>query len=297
MEATVLTKVVLPIALGIVMLGLGLGLRLEDFTRVVRKPKAALIGIACQMLLLPLLAFAIVKAFAMPAELAVGLVILALCPGGATSNMFSLLARGDVALSVSLTAVVSVITPLTIPIAGGFAMSALMGANATLELPILKTILTLFAITLVPVTIGMAIRHFASSFAERCDRAVRVLSIVLLAVIILGILKNTGADKVKEFFALAGWPALALNMLSILAGVGIARLASLRREQVVTIGMEVGLQNGTTALFVTGTVLQSPTMSIAPAIYSLLMFATGAAFAFAVTSRLARSQRTASSRA
>lgn len=292
-ESTVLTTVVLPIALAIVMLGMGLGLAIADFKRVLAHPKAVMLGVFCQMLVLPALAYGVVRLFDMPPELGVGLMILALCPGGVTSNVFSMLARGDVALSVSLTAVVSVVTPFTIPLIGGAAMSSLLGDSQTFSMPLGKTIAALFIITAIPVSLGMLIKSRAPAFAERAEKTVRIVSVVLLFIIIAGIMKRLGGDKIASFFSQAGWPALALNIVSMGVGVGVALLFNLRREQVVTIGVEVGIQNGTTALLVTSTILESPTMAVAPAIYSLIMFATGGLFAFVATSKLVGGSKTA----
>ncbi len=282
MEATVLTKVVLPIALAVIMLGMGLSLVSEDFKRVLRQPKAFAVGLFCQLIVLPAVGFGIAFALDLNPAIAVGLIILALCPGGTTSNMFAFLARGDVALSISLTAVVSLITPFTIPIMAAVAIDQFMGASQDLSLPLVRTIATLLAITIVPVAIGMAIRHKAPGFADRSEKPVKILSIVFLAAIIAGIAKQNWSE-LPSFFAEAGFAALSLNTATMAIGFAVAVGFRLKRNQTVTIGLEVGIQNGTTALFVTGTLLANPTMSIAPAVYSLIMFATGAAVAFGVT--------------
>ncbi|MDH5493274.1 MAG: bile acid:sodium symporter family protein [Myxococcales bacterium] len=281
MQATFLTKIVLPAALFIIMLGMGLSLSWPDFKRVAKHPKAVAIGIFGQMVLLPLIGLGVVMAFGMTSALGLGLIILALCPGGTTSNMISFLARGDLALSITLTAVVSLLTPLTIPIFGGLAMTYLMGEGAAIELPFVKTVLTLVVITIVPVALGMTIHRYAPRFSKRAETPVKVLSTLFLFLVIAGVVKQTWAE-LPGFFAQTGLASLTLNVLAMGLGYGIANAARLKRAQSITIGVEVGIQNGTTALLVTGTILQNPTMSIAPAIYSLIMFGTGAIFAVLV---------------
>ena len=281
MEGSVLATVVLPVALGIVMLGLGLSLSPADFSRALKQPKAVVIGLICQLALLPLLGFAVASTFGLTGHLAIGLIILSLCPGGVTSNVISYLAKGDLALSVTLTAITSLVTPLTIPLIAGLAFSHYGAADASIALPVGKTVGALVLITIVPVSLGMFIRSKKPALADRSERAVSIASLIFLAIIIAGIVKNNWAN-LGTFFAQAGWSALALNVVSMGTGYGIALLARLRREESIAIGVEVGIQNGTTALFITGTLLSNPEMSIPPAIYSLIMFGTGAVFALAV---------------
>lgn len=288
MESSFLTKVVLPIALFVIMLGMGLSLVPEDFRRVLRQPKAVLVGAALQMIALPLLGFAFVSIFGLGGTLAVGLMVLALCPGGTTSNMISFLSRGDVALSISLTAVVSLVTPFTIPIALAPIMVHYLGKSSSFVLPIGQTIVQLLAITVVPVLIGMFIRHKAPAASRRAEGAVKVLSILFLFAVIGGIIRQNW-DKLPGFFAQAGLSSLALNVTGMALGYFSARSAKLGERQAITIGIEVGIQNGTTALLITGTLLGSPEMSIPPAIYSLIMFATGAAFGSIVSRRVPKS--------
>jgi len=281
----------LPIALAVIMLGMGLSLTLADFRRVMRAPKAFAVGIACQLLLLPAVGFGLAYALDLPGVLATGLVILALCPGGTTSNMFAYLAGGDVALSISLTAVVSLIAPFTIPIFAGIAMRQFMGESQVIELPLAKTILTLLLITVVPVAIGMIIRAKLPKLADRSEKPVKILSIVFLAAIIAGIMKSNGSN-LMDFFAAAGWAALALNISTMALGFAAAAAFRLSRPQSITIGLEVGIQNGTTALFVTNTLLLNPQMSIAPAVYSIIMFVTGAFIGLALNHPRFRSSET-----
>lgn len=279
MKADILTQIVLPLSLFIIMMGMGLALKLKDFSLVLIRPKAILVGMAAQMLMLPLLAYLIVLAFDMPPLLAVGLMILSLCPGGTTSNLFTYLARGDVALSVTLTAIVSLLAPLTVPLLLVFFMEQIMDSGELIELPVFETIKQLLAITVVPVVLGMIIHRFAPAFAQKAEKPVKIFSIVFLLLIVAGIvLKNL--DSMPRYFAEAGLPALVLNITCMLLGYVIAKVFQLNEAQSKTIGIEVGFQNGTTALLIALTILQNSEMAMAPTVYSLLMFITGAAFAW-----------------
>ncbi len=279
MEQTFLSKVVLPLALATIMLGMGLSLVLDDFKRVFRVPKAVAIGLLCQMVLLPLVGFAVVKLVAMDSPaLAVGLLVLTFCPGGATSNMLTLLARGDVALSITLTAVTSLITPFSIPILTNIAAAHLMAEGQAVVIPFARSA-GLFVIMVVPVLIGMAIRKRWPDAADKADKPVKVVSLLFLFGIIAALIKQNAAE-LPGFFAQTGVATLILNVTTIALGYGAARLAKLSRPQQTTIGIEVGIQNGTLALFVTGSLIGNTTMTIAPAIYSLIMFGTGGIFGY-----------------
>ncbi len=280
-EATFLTKVVLPLSLFIIMWGMGLSLTPGDFRRVVKVPRAVAVGIVLQMLILPLIGFAVISVTGLEGALAVGLMVLALSPGGVTSNMISFLARGDVALSVTLTAIVSVISPFTIPLILAPVMAHLMGSSTALSLPVGETVLQLLVITIVPVTIGMVVRRYAPNFAARSEQPVKILSLLFLLLIIAGVIRQSW-EQLPAFFAQVGTAALLLNVAAMVIGFFGARAFRLPHKQCVTVGVEVGIQNGTTALVITGTILANPTMSIAPAIYSLIMFGTGAVFGILV---------------
>ncbi len=281
MKADILTQAVLPLSLFIIMLGMGLSLKLSDFTRVVQIPRAMIIGITCQMILLPLIGLAIIMIFALPPELAVGLIILTLCPGGTTSNMFSYLARADVALSITLTAVISLVTPFTIPLLTGLAMEMLMDNADQFSIPIGKTILQLLVITVVPVALGMFLFNKFPGFATKMEKPVKIFSIVLLFIIIAAIVAKSWSSM-AGFFAQTGLATLSLNLISMAVGYGIANAAKLDKRQAATVGIEVGIQNGTMALLVTGTILGNAAMAIPAVTYSLLMFVTGGIFCWLV---------------
>jgi bile acid:Na+ symporter, BASS family len=284
MEGNSITAVLLPIALAIVMLGLGLSLTIADFKRVVSYPKPVVVGLVCQMLVLPAVCFAIASGFGLAPELAVGLMLLAASPGGATANLFSHLAKGDVALNVSLTAVNSVLSLLTLPLIVNFAMRSFIGAERYIPMQASK-IVQVFAIVLVPVAIGMAIRANKPELAQRSAGAVKLLSAIVLLLVVTGAVLKERAH-IGEYFAQVGTAALAFNLASMAVGYFIPRLLQIGERQAIAIGMEIGIHNGTLAIAIAGpTVLDNSTMAIPPAIYSLIMFFTAAAFGWVVSKR------------
>ena len=282
MQSSALTAIFLPVALGIIMLGLGLSLTLADFKRVVVYPRAVLVGLLCQMLLLPVVCYGLAVGFNLSPELAVGLMLLAASPGGATANLFSHLAKGDVALNITLTAVNSLLSLLTLPFIVNFALTAFMGEGKVLPLQFDK-IVQVFAIVLVPVSIGMTIRAFAPKTADNLDKPVRILSAVFLILIVLATIIKERAIIVDSF-ASVGPAALCFNLASLLVGYSIPRLLRLDKRQSIAIGMEIGIHNGTLAIAIATapTLLNNSVMAIPPAIYSLIMFFTAAAFGWLV---------------
>jgi BASS family bile acid:Na+ symporter len=284
-QQSALTAIFLPIALGVIMLGLGLSLTLADFRRVVVYPKAVVIGLVCQMLLLPAVCFAVAKGFDLPPELAVGLMLLAASPGGATANLFSHLAKGDVALNITLTAVNSVLSLFTLPFIVNFAQKKFLGGAMAIPLQFDKVI-QVFAIVLVPVAIGMAIHANKPALAQRLGRPVKILSAVFLVLVIAGAVAKERAHLV-EYFLQVGLAALVFNLASMAVGYFVPRAAKLPERQAVAIGMEIGIHNGTLAIAIASspTLLNNSTMAIPPAIYSLIMFFTAAAFGLVVARR------------
>ncbi|MBH8553465.1 bile acid:sodium symporter family protein [Nostocaceae cyanobacterium CENA357] len=281
MEANFLTAVFLPLALFIIMLGMGLTLTLEDFKRVVIYPKAVLIGLGAQLIMLPIVGFGIASVFPLDPQLAVGVMILAACPGGPTSNMITFLAGGDVALSVTLTAISSLITVFTIPLVINLSMQRFLGEGTTLQLPFLSTVLQIAVITLLPIAIGMIAKRYAPGLADKVDKPVKWLSLFFLAVVITGVLLRERNNFVSYVIDV-GWVTLALNVVTMVLGFAIATLTRLGEKSTTAITIEVGIQNGTLAIAIASTpaLLNTPTMAIPAAIYSLLMFVTGAGFAW-----------------
>lgn len=280
MQQSTTTTLFLPIALGIIMLGLGLSLSIFDFKRVTKYPKAVAIALICQMLLLPLICFLIARIVGLNPELSVGLMLLAASPGGATANLYSHLANGDVALNITLTAVNSVLTLFTLPVIVNFSMEYFLGAGQFIPMPFSKVV-EVFAIVLLPVTIGMIIKSKAPSFALKMDKPVKIISALLLVAIIM-IITIREKQMLMDNFSQLGFPIVLFNALSLAAGYFIPQLFNIDKKQAIAIGMEIGIHNGTLAIYIALNVINNSAMSVPPAIYGLLMFFTAAAFGFLV---------------
>jgi BASS family bile acid:Na+ symporter len=281
MESSFLSAVFLPLALFVIMLGMGLGLKLADFKRVAVEPKAVLTGLLAQLAILPLVGWLIAVVAKMPPELAVGIMVLAACPGGPTSNLITYLARGDVALSISLTALNSLITVITIPLIVNLASEHFVGEGSELSLPFVKTVIQIGVITIIPVSLGMWLRAAKPALAAKLEQKVKWLSVAFLGLIIVGLLIQERAN-VPGFFVQVGWTTLALNLITMAAGFGLAVLLGVGRARTTAITVEVGIQNGTLAIAVASSplMLANPTVAIPAVFYSLLMFLTGGVFAW-----------------
>jgi BASS family bile acid:Na+ symporter len=282
MESSALTAVLLPLALGIIMLGLGLSLTVADFTRVIAFPRAVLVGLVCQMLLLPMVCFLIVKLSGLAPELAVGLMLLAASPGGATANLFSHLARGDVALNITLTAVNSVLTVLTLPLLVNFSLEHFLGEGRILPLQFAK-VTQIFVVVLGPVALGMLLKRKWPPLSERLEKPVKLLSALFLVLVVAATLIKERAI-IGSSFQQVGGAALAFNVTSMLLGYFLPRLLRLDRQQAIAIGMEIGIHNGTLAIAIASSpsLLGNSTMAIPPAVYSIIMFFTAALFGYLV---------------
>ncbi|NMO22583.1 bile acid:sodium symporter family protein, partial [Pyxidicoccus fallax] len=290
MQANILTAVLMPLALGIIMLGLGLSLTLQDFKRVILYPRAVLVGLLCQMILLPGVCALVAHAFGLPPELAVGLMLLSASPGGATANLFSHLARGDVALNITLTAVNSALTLFTLPLIINLSMTHFMGEGRAVPMQFGK-IIQVFAIVLGPVSLGMLVRSRRPGVAMKLDKPIRLMSVLFLATLI-GAAVYQDRSNVTTYFRQVGAAALAFNVASMLVGYFVPLLLRLPKRQAVAIGMEIGIHNGMLAIAIalSPTLLANPTMAIPPAIYSILMYFTAAAFGFLVSREHSRAR-------
>ena len=260
----------LPFSLALIMLSMGLMLSLNDFQRVAVQPKAFITGLAAQMLLVPLIALLMLQIFSLPPLLAVGLLVLSFSPGGTTSNLFSYLAKGDVALSVSLTAVASLITPFSIPLLTELALQAYLVEHRQVAFPIGLTMMRLVMITLLPVTVGMVWRLFCSASAAKIQPLIHRLSVLMFITVIAAIIIQQWS-MMSGFLVQVGDISMLMVICAMLIGYLVAKSAKLDRRQIKTICIEVGMQNGGMALVVTQTVLHNATMSIVPVIYGLLM--------------------------
>ena len=280
MEQSALTTIFMPVALGTIMLGLGLSLTSDDFKRVLQYPKAISIALTCQMVLLPALCLLLVVLFDLPPALGVGLMLLSASPGGATANLYSHLSNGDVALNISLTAINSVLTLFTLPLIVNFSLGFLMDSDQYVPMQFAK-IIEVFAIVLTPVLIGMLVRSKAPAFATKMDKPVKITSALFLLLIIVSVTIRERSMLVSSFNQV-GLPVLVFNVLSMALGYYVPLLFNVGKRQAIAIGLEIGIHNGTLAIYIALNVLQNSTMSVPPAIYSLLMFFTAAAFGFLV---------------
>jgi len=279
MQSSVLTELFLPFSLAVIMFGMGLSLRIEDFKRILIYPKAVGIGLLNQLVLLPIIAFGIANLFNLPAELAVGLMILAVCPGGATSNLITHLAKGDAALSITLTAFSSVITVFTIPFLVNYSIGYFVPGGEAQQLEVVGTVVSVLVITIIPVALGMLVFAKAPSKAAKLDLPFRRISAIFFVVIVLAaVLKEK--ENLVRYFVEAGPAALALNVATLGLSFGMAKLVKLPFRQGLTIAIESGIQNGTLGITIAATLLMNSVMTIPSAIYSLIMFGTAALVIF-----------------
>lgn len=270
----ILVNVVLPLGLAFIMFSLGIGLTVDDFKRVAKRPVAFLTGAVSQIVLVPIIAYLMILLFGLTAELAVGVMILSFCPGGVTSNIMCKLAKGDVALSVSLTAVVSLLSMFTVPILVAWSMVRFMGASAP-DISIVALSVSVFLITTLPVLIGIAVRHFASRFATHAESIISTCATALFVIIVVAALTANWALFIDNLMVLG--PALiALNVALIFLGSIIAKLSGRTLHEIKTIAIETGVQNSTVGIAV-GTLLAVEAtgfsaFSLPSAVYGITMY-------------------------
>lgn len=269
-----ISKVFLPLALAIIMLGMGMTLIISDFTRVIKYPRAILIGLTNQLIFLPIIGFSLAIAFNLKPVMAVGLMILASCPGGPTSNLITQVCKGNIALSVTLTAVASLISILTIPFILSYALEY-FGSNTdvTIKLPIIDTILQIVGITVIPISIGMLIRKHKTSFAKRMEKPMRTASTVIFILVFIAVLA-ANANKLIAGMKEAGLVTLVLNIATMGLGYLTARLFKLNLKNTISITIESGIQNGTLALVIATSILNNVEMGIPIGAYAIWMFLT-----------------------
>jgi len=269
-----ISTLILAASLAIIMLGMGLSLVIDDFKRIVVYPKAIFVGLTNQLILLPLIGFTIASIFPLKPEIAIGIMILAACPGGPTSNLITHLAKGDTALSVTLTALSSFITLLTIPFIVNFALIHFLDKGQMIRLNVIETIIRIFVIIVIPVIIGMIIRRFKESFALRMAKPVRIASGIVIALVIIGIVIKERENFVS-YFQQAGIVAAVLNITTMVVGYYSSKLFKITDKRAVSISIESGIQNGTLGITIAVVLLGSTAFAITPAVYSLIMFFTG----------------------
>lgn len=278
MQQSIATDVFLPLALGVIMLGLGLSLTIEDFKRVVKYPKAVTVALVCQMILLPVVCFFLVKLSGLSPELAVGLMLLAASPGGPTANLYSHLSRGDVALNITLTAVNSLLTLFTLPLIVNFSLGYFLDSDQYVPMQF-KKVVEVFAIVLIPVALGMLIKGRTPGFAAKMDKPVKIASAIVLVIIIVSIIMKE-REVLMAYAGTLGLPVLIFNVASMAVGYYIPRLVNVEKRQAIAIGMEIGIHNGTLAIYIALSVVGNSAMSLPAAIYSIVMFFTAAIFGF-----------------
>lgn len=271
--------IILAISLIIIMFGMGLSLKLSDFKRVLTYPKAIVIGLFCQFITLPLIGYLIATSLNLSPTTAIGIMLLAACPGGPTSNMLTYMAKGDLALSVSLTAVASLLSVLTIPFVMQFAMTEFSGMEQTVFVNALTMIQQLFIIVLIPVGIGMWVKGKFPAFSVKMERPVKIASAIIFVLVIVGVtisIKDVFMSYLKE----AGLPAILLNISTMTLGFLLAVGFKLKRTQAISISIETGIQNGTLAITLATISLNNVEYAIVPSVYGLLMFVSAGIIIF-----------------
>ena len=264
---------VVPVCIFLIMMGMGLSLVPNDFKRVVKYPKAVSVGLINQLLFLPIIGFALANIMPLEPEYAIGVMLLVLCPGGTTSNMFSHLAKGDVALSVTMTAVASLITVFSIPVVLNLSLQHFMGEGNEFQLPILVTMVSLMKLTIVPISIGMIIKAFAPKFADSTQIHVSRFGVLFLTLLLI-FLTYIQQEIVVDAFIAAGPVSLVLNISTMALGYYSSKWFGLTPAQTTSVTIEVGLQNSTLSMFMALTLLTNYKMSFTPAIYTLVMLFT-----------------------
>jgi BASS family bile acid:Na+ symporter len=271
----IIRKVFLPLSLAIIMLGMGMTLVPKDFTRIIKYPKAVVIGLTNQLLFLPIIGFALALSFDLSPEIAIGLMILASCPGAATSNLITQVCKGNIALSVTLTAVASIVGVFTIPIILFYSLEYLGNStNVTIELSILDTILQIMKITVVPILIGILIRRFNTGFAIRMEKPMRKASIIIFVLVFIAVVA-TNFNIMSRAIQEVGLVTLLLNSIMMALGYTTSRLFKLDLKSAISITVESGVQNGALAFVIATSILNNIEMGIPTAAYVTWMYISG----------------------
>ena len=277
----IVTDVILPLALAFIMFVLGLGLTGGDFLRVIKQPRDFFVGSFSQIILLPIIAFILVKIWPIAPELAIGVMIIAAAPGGVTSNLLTSFAKGDVALSISLTAIISLFSVITIPFIVLTSVELLGGSNITQDISLFSMSRDMFLIVTVPVILGMLLRKFSSGVALKLEPIAKKVSIALFVLVLLGAIAAE-RENVISYFAQAGLITLILNVVMMIVAYYVAHFLASGTKQKKCITIECGLQNGTLAIFVATSIFGGGMYVIPAATYSLIMFATSLIFVYLV---------------
>lgn len=275
MITTLISKVFLPLSLAIIMFGMGMTLIPVDFTRILKYPKAILIGLTNQLIFLPIIGFLLAMAFDLEPLMAIGIMVLVACPGGPTSNLITQVCKGNIALSVSLTAIASFMSILTIPFILSYALTYFgTGDDIAIKLPILDTVIQIMVITVIPISIGMVVRRFKTNFANRMEKPMRIASTVIFILVFVAVVA-ANFSMIGQAMKEVGLVTLLLNILTMGLGYMTARLFKMNLKNAISITIESGIQNGTLAFVIATTILNNLEMAIPTAAYSIWMFITG----------------------
>jgi BASS family bile acid:Na+ symporter len=277
-QGDIVSSVLLPLILGFIMFALGLGLTLDDFRRILVQPRALLVGVVCHFVLLPLICYLMLSWLGIGGVFAVGFMILSACPTGSTSNLLTYLARGDVALALSFTAVASVLTIFTLPLIVTWSLGHFLGAARAVDVPVGHMMGQVALVLGVPVTLGMVVRQRWTVWAQRFEpRATRIATVLFVLIVVLAVIKNR--DLLREHFVSLAPFALVLNLTMLCVGFAVAWMVRLSRSQSITLGIEAAVQNGALALVIASTVLKEDAMAVPGALYGVLMYVGGLLFA------------------
>ena len=279
-----ITDVILPLALAFIMFTLGLGLSVKDFSNVFKKPKNFLIGLVSQLIFLPIVGLILVIIWPLPIEIAIGVMLIAAAPGGVTSNILTYFARGDVALSVSLTAVMSLLSAVSVPIVLAISIGLIGGSSLPESISLTGIALSMFLIVTLPVLVGMGVRSFLNNLTLKIEKTARFISTLLFVLVLLGAILAE-RENVVSYFAQTGLVVLALNILMMLIAFYWSGFFGTGISQKKAIAIECGLQNGTLAIFVGTTVFGGGLYIIPAATYSLIMYLTSLIFIYFIKNR------------
>jgi BASS family bile acid:Na+ symporter len=282
MNTSVFSDIFLPLTLAIITFGLGLSITFQDIRNIVSLPRNILVGLLSQLIALPVIAFGIALACRMEGALAVGLILISICPGGATSNLVNYMVRANVALSLSITVVNSLVTIFTIPLITQLSLNIFMQQEVYIHLPFLETVWNIFKLTVLPATAGIMVRHYREKAAARLEEPLRYILPLLLLLVYSGVLfleKGGGQVSAPDFFRILPF-TLSLNVLAMLAGLYLPRLAGISKRNRVTIAVEVGLQNSTLAIYVAGSLLGNYNIAMVAVVYGSFSFFTTWAFGY-----------------
>ncbi|WP_350292453.1 bile acid:sodium symporter family protein [uncultured Croceitalea sp.] len=274
-----ISNAILALSLIIIMFGMGLSLSPKDFVQVFVRPKAILIGLICQLILLPIIGFSLINTFTLSPEIAIGVIIMAACPGGPTSNLITHLANGDTALSVSLTAISSLITLISIPFIINLGLQHVLGEGTVIQLDVLATILQVFVIVILPVALGMFLKAKKPHFALKMEKPVKKASGIFFVLVLVAIIVKERA-LLFSYLQQAGLVSLALNILTMGVGYLLGYLFHLSLKQRISIAIEGGIQNGTLGISIATILLQNTAYAVTPAVYGIIMFITAGVFIY-----------------